>query len=108
MAWQYRAGKFIWRHRKKVTRAVSIEKLRKRTLKYRKKLKRTPTKSIPQSRGKSSIDRSSGRTAKRRKTMRAPSAPKSKPKFVRYRKGGCPSGYVYDPKRKMCIQRRYR
>ena len=106
MAWQYRAGKFIWRHRKKISRAVSVEKLRKRTLKYRKKLKRTPTKTL--SRGKSSIDRSGGRTTKRRKSMRAPLTPKDKPKFVRYRKGGCPPGYVYDVKRKMCIQRRYR
>ena len=60
------------------------------------------------SKGKSSIATASGRTATRRKTMRAPSTPKDKPKFVRYRKGGCPPGYVYDPKRKMCIQRRYR
>ena len=108
MAWQYRAGKFIWRHRKKVARAVSVEKLRKRTLKYRKKLKRTPTKTVPQSRGRSSIATASGRTVKRRKTMRAPSAKPDKPKFVRYRKGGCPPGYVYDVKRKMCIQKRYR
>jgi hypothetical protein len=98
MAWQYRAGKFIWKHRKKVTKAVRVDQLRKRALKYRKKLMK------PKSKGKSSIATASGRTAKRRKTMRAPSALKGKPKFVRYRKGGCPPGYVYDVKRKMCIQ----
>ncbi len=59
------------------------------------------------SKGKSSSGTTRGRTVKRRKTMRAPSAQK-KPKFVRYRKGGCPPGYVYDVKRKMCIHKRYR
>ena len=45
-----------------------------------------------------------------RKTMRGPSASKrsKKPKFVRYRTGGCPPGYTYDPKRKMCIHNSYR
>lgn len=46
-----------------------------------------------------------------RKTMRGASAKKKrsrKPKFVRYRKGGCPPGYSYDPKRKMCIHNSYR
>jgi hypothetical protein len=43
---------------------------------------------------------------KSRKTMRARSAPK--PKMVPYRKGGCPPGYRYDPRRKMCIQNIYK
>lgn len=50
-------------------------------------------------------------TPEARKTMRGPSAPKKrskKPKFVRYRTGGCPPGYTYDPKRKMCIHKSYR
>jgi hypothetical protein len=42
---------------------------------------------------------------KTRKTMRARSAQKNgaKRKTVPYRKGGCPPGYRYDPKLKLCV-----
>lgn len=56
-------------------------------------------------RGPGSAIKRTGRP-KSRKTMRARSAPK--PKMVRYRKGGCPPGYRYDPRRKMCIQNKYK
>lgn len=69
------------------------------------------TRPIEQSRGgEDSMLTSRTGTSDARKTMRGPSAPKrsKKPKFVRYRTGGCPPGYSYDPKRKMCIHNSYR
>lgn len=59
-----------------------------------------------QSKGKSRNRSRSGRTTKRRKTIRAPSA-KSKLKMKRRRGSRCPPGYRYDARRKMCIQRSY-
>lgn len=63
------------------------------------------TKRKKSKRGPGSARKRTGRP-KSRKTMRARSAPK--PKMVRYRKGGCPPGYRYDPRRKMCIQNTYK
>ena len=71
-----------------------------------------PTLGIPSRGSTGKSKRGSGFAIKRtgrpqsRKTMRARSAPK--PKMVRYRKGGCPPGYRYDPRRKMCIQNKYK
>jgi hypothetical protein len=107
----------IWKSRKRVKQAVKWAKrggkwvIRRRTTKEirdkaRHEKKVTQSHKYRESkRGLGSAVKRTGRP-KSRKTMRARSAPK--PKMVRYRKGGCPPGYRYDPRRKMCIQINYK
>jgi len=79
----------------------------KRDLASFRKSRRSKSKS---KRGLGSARKRTGRP-KSRKTMRARSAhrrPGRSPARLRYRKGGCPPGYRYDPRSKMCIHKSYR
>ncbi len=120
-AWIWKGGKFVYKHRKKIRRAVSIHKLKKRV--YEK------SRSNKESRAGEHTSRSSGtpetgksmpgpsahkgkrvakRTPARRRSRRTSSKPPAPGRGVMrarlpYRKGGCPPGYRYDRRRKMCV-----
>lgn len=97
--WVYEKGKWVWRGK---TAKETLDELRK--VRYEKKTFQSH-KHRKSQRGLGSATKRTGRP-KSRKTMRARSA--RRPRFVPYRKGGCPPGYRYDPRRKMCIQINYK
>ena len=106
--WIFRAGKFVYKHRKRIQRVVGFEKTRRRVIKYRRKhITRSGNEKTKRGKNKSSgtpsMRGSNGTVGKRRKTMRARSAQPVK-KTTFYRKGGCPPGYRYDPFRRMCVK----
>lgn len=95
--WVYRGGKFIYKHRKKIARTITKAKLVRKAQSLRKKMRGTKTKSS----GTPSMRGGNGTVAKRRKSIRARSAQPVK-KTTFYRKGGCPPGYRYDYRRRLC------